>query len=104
MVAGGILMGLGTLSIGYFIMYAVLVDLNNIFTYFWMLLGVMLLVAGFWIFRIYHKGQTLPNWFLMAAGSVCGIGILLFAFVLGCIICEAHSQPKQGADYIEKKR
>ena len=100
MVAGGILMGLGTLSIGYFIMYAVLVDLNNIFTYFWMLLGVMLLVAGCWIFHIYHKGQTLPKWFLMTASSVCGIGFLLFALVLGCIICEAHSQPKQGADYM----
>lgn len=100
MIAGSILMGIGTLSIAYFIMYAVMVDLNNIFTFFWLFLGVILLVAGFWIFRLYHKGQTLPKWFLMAAGSVCGIGILLFAFVLGCIIREAHLQPKQGADYM----
>lgn len=100
MVAGGILMGLGTLSIAYFIMYAVLVDLNNIFTFFWLLLGIVLLAAGFWIFRLYHKGQALPKWFLLSAGSVCGIGILLFAFVLGCIIREAHLQPKQGADYM----
>lgn len=100
MVAGSILVGLGTLSIGYFIMYAVMVDLNNVFTYFWLLLGIVLLVAGVWIFHIYHKGQTLPKWFLATAGSVCGIGILLFAIVLGCIICEAHSQPKQGADYM----
>ena len=31
MIAGGILMGVGTLSIAYFILYAVLVDLNNAF-------------------------------------------------------------------------
>lgn len=100
MVAGGILMGLGILSIGYFIMYTVLVDLNNVFTYFWLLLGIGLLVAGFWIFHMYQKGQTLPKWFLVTAGSVCGIGVVLFAFVLGCIIREANSQPKPGADYM----
>lgn len=100
MVAGGILVGFGTLSIAYFIMYAVMVDLNNVFTFFWLLLGTVLLVVGFLVFRLYHKGQTLPKWFLVTAGSVCGIGILLFAFVLGSIIREAHSQPKQGADYM----
>lgn len=100
MVAGGILVGFGTLSIAYFIMYAVMVDLNNVFTFFWLLLGAVLLVVGFLVFRLYHKGQTLPKWFLVTAGSVCGIGILLFAFVLGSIIREAHSQPKQGADYM----
>lgn len=100
MMAGSILMGLGTLSIAYFVMYAVMVDLNNLFTFFWLLLGIGLLGAGFWIFHIYHKGQTLPKWFLMAAGSICGIGVVLFAFVLGCIIHEANSQPKPGADYM----
>lgn len=100
MIAGGILMGLGTLSIAYFIMYAVMIDLNNVFTFFWLLLGIGLLVAGAWIFHIYHKGQTLPKWFLVTAGSVCGIGVLLFAFVLGCIIREANLQPEPGADYM----
>lgn len=100
MLAGSILVGLGTLSVGYFIMYAVLVDLNNVFTYFWLLLGIVLLAAGVGMFHIYHKGQTLPKWFLATAASVCGIGIILFAFVLGCIIREAHSQPGQGADYM----
>lgn len=93
-------MGLGTLSIAYFILYAVLVDLNNAFTYFWLIVGIFLLAGGFWIFRIYHRGQSLPKWFLLTVGSVCGAGILLFVFVLGCIIREAHLQPKPGADYM----
>lgn len=100
MAAGGILMGFGTVSIAYFILYAVMVDLNNVFTYFWLAMGILLLVGGFCIFRIYQKGQALPKWFLLPAGAVCGIGVLLFVFVLGCIIHEAHLQPKPGADYL----
>lgn len=100
MAAGGILMGVGTLSIAYFIIYAVLVDLNNAFTYFWLIVGSFLLAGGFWIFRIYHRGQSLPKWFLLTAGSVCSVGVLLFVFVLGCIIREARLQPKPGADYM----
>ncbi|MDE6852569.1 MAG: YdcF family protein [Lachnospiraceae bacterium] len=100
MVVGSFMMGIGTLSIAYFILYAVMVDLNNVFTFFWLLLGAVLLAAGFLVFRLYQKGQVLPKWFLATAGSVCGIGILLFAFVLGCIIYEAQAQPKPGADYL----
>ncbi len=100
MMAGSILMGIGTLSIAYFIMYAVMVDLNNLFTFFWLIFGVMVFLAGSAVFHMYRKGQMLPKWFLLAAGSVCGIGILLFTFVLGCIIREAHLQPESGADYM----
>lgn len=100
MLAGGILMGFGTLSIAYFILYAVMVDLNNVFTYFWLLLGVMLFAVGFWLFRFYRQGNVLPKWLIISAGSVCGAGIICFAVIMGLIIGEAYQQPKSGADYI----
>lgn len=100
MIAGGILMGIGTLSIAYFIMYAVWVDLNNLFTFFWLILGAAIFSAGFILFHLYRRGQVLPKWFVLTAGTVCGVGVLLFAFVLGCIIREAHLQPEGGADYM----
>lgn len=93
-------MGFGTLSIAYFILYAALVDLNNIFTYFWLLLGVVLLAAGIFLFRLYRKGGTLPKWFVISSGSLCGIILLFFAVMLGMIVHEAYQQPQAGADYM----
>lgn len=100
MVAGGIMMGFGMLSIAYFILYAVHVDLNNVFTYFWLVLGGMLLVSGFLIYRLYHKGDRLPKWLVVSAGSVCGALVLFFAIMIGLIAKEAHSQPQPDADYM----
>ena len=100
MVAGSILMGFGALSILYFILYAVMVDLNNLFTYFWLLAGAVLLVAGFLLFRLYKRGGALPRKVWIPVASVCAAVVLFFVVVISMIAYEAWQQPTQGADYL----
>lgn len=100
MLTGGFMMGLGTLSIAYFILYAVRVDLNNVFIFFWLILGIVLLVSGFLIYCLYHKGDRLPKWFVVSAGSICGAVVLFFLIMIGVIAREAHNQPGPDADYM----
>lgn len=100
MIAGGILMGFGTLSILYFILYAVLVDLNNIFTYFWLLAGGFLLAVGFYVFRLYKRGGVLPKKIWLPACLAGGLVSLFFAIMIGVIAFEAWQKPTEGADYM----
>lgn len=100
MAVGGILMGFGTLSILYFIFYAVKVDLTNSFTYFWLLVGVVLLVAGFLLFRLYKRGGALPRKIWIPVVSVCTAVALFFTIMIGMIAHEAWQKPTQGADYL----
>lgn len=100
MAVGGILMGFGTLSILYFILYAVMVDLNNAFVYIWLLAGIVLLVGGVLLFRLYKRGGTLPRKIWLPVASVCGAFILFFAIMIAVIASEAWQKPTQGADYL----
>ena len=100
MAAGGILMGFGTLSILYFILYAVMVDLNNVFNYFWLFSGVVLLTGGALLFRLYKRGGTLPRKIWIPVTSVCAAVVLFFAIMIGMIAYEAWQKPAQGADYL----
>lgn len=100
MAVGGILMGFGTLSILYFILYAVMVDLNNAFVYIWLLAGIVLLVGGALLFRLYKRGGAVPRKIWIPVVSVCGVLILFFAIMIGMIAREAWQKPTQGADYL----
>lgn len=100
MAAGGILMGFGTLSILYFILYAVMVDLNNVFTYFWLLAGIVMLIGGGLLFRLYRRGGTLPKKLWIPMVSVCTAVVLFFAIMISMIAYEAWQKPAQGADYL----
>lgn len=100
MAAGGILMGFGTLSILYFILYAVMVDLNNVFTYFWLLAGVVLLTSGALLFRLYKQGGVLPKKIWIPMVSMCTAVVLFFAVMIAMIAYEAWQKPAKGADYL----
>lgn len=100
MAVGGVLMGFGTLSILYFILYAVMVDLNNAFVYFWLLAGIVLLTGGALLFQLYRRGGVLPRKIWIPVASVCGAVILFFAIMIAMIACEAWQKPSQGADYL----
>lgn len=90
----------GVLCIGYFIMYACKVDLNNKFTYFWLLIGLMGIGSGMFLKWCHLTHKTFPLWFCRGGGIFLGICLLAFLLVEGIIIGYGNSKPEPGADYM----
>lgn len=100
LIFGNILMGLGVLSTVYFLGYAFYIDLNNAFTYFWLVLGIGCLLIGGWVRHVYRKGNTLPRVFSISILSLAGAVLLFFGIMIGMLIHDAYTKPKQDADYM----
>ena len=90
----------GVLSIGYFAGYALWVGLNNTFTFFWLLFGIIAIGVG-----VLHKilGVKSNIWikrteYVFYAVFTCTL--VLFLVVLGLIIKEGHKSPGAKADYV----
>ena len=60
MVLAFVLWVLGVASILYFGIYAAVIGLNNSFTYFWLLLGIMFAAAGT-VSWLCHHGRPAPS-------------------------------------------
>lgn len=91
---------IGILCLLYFIMYAIFVDLTNVFTYFWLLLGLILVLI-----KPVLKYMTAKN-IVISVGIKWAGGILLTIFLLIFIVTEAviigygSKEPKPNADYV----
>lgn len=91
---------LGVASISYFVFYFTMLDVTNVFTYFWLAFGVVLLLVGgvlLWVRR--HPG-FFPAWFCRTVLVLTALGTLCFVIVEGVLLGYGHSQPDGGADYI----
>lgn len=95
-----ILLILSILSIAYFWIYATLVDMNNPFTWFWLILGVISVLAGSILIWMHLHNKTVPKVFSRGIGIVVGLGLLCFLIVEGIIISYGASSPGSGADYV----
>lgn len=100
MLMGSILIGIGVLSIVYFVGYVIIMDLNNVFTYFWLLLGLLCIGGGFILRRLHQKGNHAPGGLVIFLLSVAGVAGLVVAVVLGMLIQQAYEKPQPGAEYM----
>lgn len=98
--AAGVFFVLGALCLCYFGVVACFVDLNNKFTYFWLLLGVCFLAAG-GICRVFRQKQIHPPvWFTRLGLVVVGCILVGFLAIEGTLIVYGQSKPAQGAEYM----
>ena len=100
MVLAFVLWVLGVASILYFGIYAAVIGLNNSFTYFWLLLGIIFAAAGTVSWLCHHGRLHLPravSIFLF----VCMVVFLgVFGTAEGLIIKNAVQKPEKNADYL----
>lgn len=100
MVLAFVLWVLGIASVVYFGAYAFIIGLNNSFTYFWLLLGVVLSAAGT-ASRMCHNGRLHLPKAVSVALIVCVILFLgAFGVAESAIIKNAVQKPEKNADYI----
>ncbi len=95
-----VLMIIGILCLLYFLMYAVFVDLTNVFTYFWLIIGLMFVLIKPTLKYMEMKQIMIPAGIKWTGGIL--IAILLFAFIVTeCVIIGYGSkEPQPNADYV----
>ncbi len=91
---------LGFASTLYFLVYILWTGNNNLFTYFWLLLGILL--TGEAILRnIVKKSQIIiPNPLMAVFYTVTFTGCFILAVTEFIIIANGFQKPEPGADYI----
>lgn len=100
MILAFILWVLGLASVIYFGVYAIVIGLNNSFTYFWLLLGIVLVASGT-VVNFVHNGKIqVPK----VVGVLCAVFVILFLGVFsiaeGIIIKNAVQKPQKNADFL----
>lgn len=90
----------GVLSIGYFVMYACMVDLNNTFTYFWLVLGLAAIVGGGLLLWHYKMQKSLPVWVYRDGVVVLVLALFSFLLIEGFLIKDGKAKPSNDADYV----
>lgn len=90
----------GSISLLYFTGYVIWVGANNSFTFFWLLLGILLVVLGF--VHQWMKNKNL-NWYPYAAHIFYGVLLCVLAFflvTLGVVIKDGVKKADRNADYL----
>ena len=100
MILAFILWVIGLVSIIYFGVYAAIIGLNNTFTYFWMLLGILFVAAGTVVSFVNSGKIHIPNIIsvFVIVWAVLFLGV--FVFTEGIIIKNAVQKPQKNADYL----
>lgn len=91
---------LGILCILYFAGYGIWVGLQNSFTFFWAVLGVLLIFFGI-VHRRYLAGAS--RWVKRIEQMFLGIVLICiigFGIILGILISEGRKKPSGNADYV----
>ncbi len=100
MVLAFVLWVLGVASILYFGIYAAVIGLNNSFTYFWLLLGIIFAAAGTVSWLCHHGRLHLPR-VVSIIFIVCMVVFLgVFGTAEGFIIKNAVQKPEKNANYL----
>ena len=95
-----VLLLLGICSVTYFGIYVVLVGLNNTFTWFWLILGLVLVATGGCLFYLHIHGKTLPLLLIRSVEGIVALGLLLFLVTEGLLVGYGKSVPAKDADYM----
>lgn len=95
-----ILMIIGILCFVYFVMYMVLVDLTNRFTFFWLILGIGCMAFRSLIRYMEHNSVSIPTTVKWVVGILFGVAVLVFVVVEAIIICYGAASPPAEADYV----
>lgn len=95
-----ILMIIGIICIVYFVMYMVLVDLTNLFTFFWLIAGIGCIVLRGLIKYTERNSITIPPAVKGVVGILFGVALLVLVVVEVIIIRYGTATPSAGADYV----
>ena len=95
-----ILMIIGIFCFVYFVMYIVLVDLTNLFTFFWLAAGIGCMVLRCLLRYVERNSVIIPPAVKWVAGILFGMAALVFVVVEGIIIRYGTAEPFPGADYV----
>lgn len=95
-----ILMIIGILCLVYFVMYMVLVDLTNLFTFFWLIAGIGCIAFRGLLRYTEHNSVMIPPVVKWTASILFGAAVLVFAAVEIIIIQYGAADPSAGADYV----
>lgn len=95
-----ILLIIGILCLIYFLIYAVFADLTNIFTYFWLAVGIGLIVLRQLVSYIVANHVMVPAVVKWVLGLGCLVVFLVLAVTEGVIIGYGAAKPSEGADYV----
>ena len=91
---------LGTASTLYFFVYIFLTGNNNLFTYFWLLLGVFLIGTGILHSLVDKKQITIPKPLSVIFYTIICTGCIILAVTEFIIIKSGLQEPEPGADYV----
>lgn len=91
---------IGILCILYFLMYVIFVDLTNVFTYFWLILGVACLLVKPVINYIALKNIAIPSGVKWGCSIVITTLMIVFLITEVIIIGYATHKPQPNADYV----
>lgn len=91
---------IGILCLLYFFMYAIFVDLTNAFTYFWLMLGMILVLCKPLVAFMEARQISIPMGVKWIGGTVLVIVLLIFIVTECVIIGYGSKEPQRGADYV----
>lgn len=94
------IMVLGILCLLYFLMYAFFVDLTNVFTYFWLIVGLALVLIKPTLKYMNVKQIAVPIGLKWTGGIVFLILLLIFIVTECVILSYGSKEPQPDADYI----
>ncbi len=94
------LIAAGAVCIFYFVMYMVVVDLTNLFTWFWLIAGAGLI--GIALLRRYaeKKSIVVPVAVKRTVRAAACLALMVFFAVEAVIIWRGAAKPAPGADYV----
>lgn len=95
-----VLMIIGILCLLYFFMYAMFVDLTNIFTYFWLILGLMFILIKPTLKYMEMKQILIPAGIKWTGGILIATLVLVFIVTECVIIGYGSKEPQPNADYV----
>lgn len=95
-----VLLAIGILCLLYFVMYAVFVDLTNVFTYFWLTVGVMFVLIKPIVNYMAEQQIAIPIWIKWTGGILIIILLLIFVVTECVIIGYGSKEPRQDADCV----
>lgn len=91
---------IGILSIIYFCIYGILTGLTNLFTYFWLVFGILLIMMAANWNRIYKFVKAWPIQLKILGGAILGICVVIFIVAEVMIISYGTTKPRGNADYV----
>lgn len=91
---------IGILCLLYFLMYAIFVDLTNVFTYFWLIVGVVFVLVKPILKYMIAKQIVIPVGVRWTGGILIAILFLIFIMIECVIISYGGKIPQRNADYV----